>query len=71
MKDVVIVAAVRTPVGKFQAAFAEISAVELGAIAVREAVKRAGGSMPRVEALYQALRFIDARNASVAERAWG
>src|SRR6202000_2529763 len=34
-----------------------------------EAVKRAGGSMPRVEALYQALRFIDARNASVAERA--
>src|SRR5271156_2682061 len=42
MKDVVIVAAVRTPVGKFQGAFAEISAVELGAIAVREAVKRAG-----------------------------
>src|SRR5580658_1323072 len=42
MKDVVIVAAVRTPVGKFQGAFAEMSAVELGAIAVREAVKRAG-----------------------------
>ena len=42
MKDVVIVAAVRTPVGKFQGAFAEMTAVELGAIAVREAVKRAG-----------------------------
>ena len=42
MKDVVIVAAVRTPVGKFQGAFAEMTAVQLGAVAVREAVKRAG-----------------------------
>ncbi len=42
MKDVVIVSAVRTPVGKFQGAFAEMTAVQLGAIAVREAVKRAG-----------------------------
>lgn len=42
MKDVVIVAATRTPVGKFQGAFADISAVELGAVAVREAVRRAG-----------------------------
>src|SRR5881398_680619 len=42
MKDVVIVAAVRTPVGKFQGAFAEMTGVQLGAIAVREAVRRAG-----------------------------
>src|SRR5271156_4158798 len=42
MKDVVIVAAVRTPAGKFQGAFAEMTAIQLGAIAVREAVKRAG-----------------------------
>ena len=42
MKDVVIVAAARTPVGKFQGAFAEMTAVQLGAIAVREAVRRAG-----------------------------
>src|SRR6202035_1356406 len=42
MKDVVIVAAVRTPVGKFQGALAEMTAVQLGAVAVREAVKRAG-----------------------------
>jgi 2-dehydropantoate 2-reductase len=27
-----------------------------------EAVKAAGGSMPKVEMLYQALRFLDARN---------
>src|SRR5437868_3979881 len=40
--DIVIVSAVRTPVGKFQGALAGFSASELGAIAVREAVKRAG-----------------------------
>jgi len=42
MRDVVIVSAVRTPVGKFQGALSELSAVELGAIAVRAAVERAG-----------------------------
>src|SRR5260370_15532747 len=42
MKDVVIVAAVRTPAGKFQGAFEEMTAVQLGAVAVREAVRRAG-----------------------------
>src|SRR5580658_8007100 len=42
MKDVVILAAVRTPVGKFQGALAEMTAVQLGALVVREAVKRAG-----------------------------
>ena len=42
MRDVVIVSAVRTPVGKFGGALSEMSAVELGAIVVREAVRRAG-----------------------------
>jgi acetyl-CoA C-acetyltransferase len=42
MREVVIVSAVRTPVGKFLGALSSLSAVELGAIAVREAVKRAG-----------------------------
>jgi acetyl-CoA C-acetyltransferase len=41
IEDIVIVAAVRTPVGKFQGAFSDLSATQLGAIAVREAVKRA------------------------------
>src|SRR5271168_2074244 len=49
MKDVVIVSAVRTPVGKFQGAFADLTAVQLGAIAVREAVKRAGVDPASVE----------------------
>ena len=41
MRDVVIVSAVRTPVGKFLGAFSDLSAVELGAIAVRAAIERA------------------------------
>ncbi len=41
-REVVIVSAVRTPVGKFQGALSEIGAVELGAMVVREAVRRAG-----------------------------
>jgi acetyl-CoA C-acetyltransferase len=40
--DVVIVSAVRTPVGKFQGSLSDFSAPQLGAIVVREAVKRAG-----------------------------
>jgi acetyl-CoA C-acetyltransferase len=40
-EEIVIVSAVRTPVGKFQGAFADMKATELGAIAVRETVKRA------------------------------
>jgi len=39
--DVVIISACRTPVGKFQGSLSEFSAPQLGAIAVREAVKRA------------------------------
>jgi acetyl-CoA C-acetyltransferase len=42
MNDVVIVAAVRTPVGRFQGALSEMTAVQLGAVVVREAVRRAG-----------------------------
>jgi acetyl-CoA C-acetyltransferase len=41
MNEVAIVSAVRTPVGKFQGALADLSAVELGAIAVREALRKA------------------------------
>jgi acetyl-CoA C-acetyltransferase len=42
MRDVAIVSAVRTPVGKFLGALSEFTAVELGALVVREAVRRAG-----------------------------
>jgi acetyl-CoA C-acetyltransferase len=41
MDEVVIVAAARTPVGKFQGGLSGLSATQLGAIAVRETVKQA------------------------------
>jgi acetyl-CoA C-acetyltransferase len=40
--EVVIIAGCRTPVGKFQGSLSDLSATQLGAIVVREAVKRAG-----------------------------
>ena len=49
MRDVVIVSAVRTPVGKFLGGLSELSAVELGAIAVRAAVERAGVSPDEID----------------------
>ncbi|MCU1311443.1 MAG: acetyl-CoA acetyltransferase family protein [Candidatus Angelobacter sp.] len=39
--DIVIISGVRTPIGKFQGELSDFSAVQLGAIAVREAVSRA------------------------------
>jgi len=42
MSDAVIVSAVRTPVGKFQGSLQSFSATQLGALVVREAVRRAG-----------------------------
>lgn len=42
MKEAVIVSATRTPVGKFGGSLKDISAPRLGAIVVREAVRRAG-----------------------------
>jgi acetyl-CoA C-acetyltransferase len=40
--DVVIISGVRTPVGKFQGSLSDFTAPQLGAVVVREAVKRAG-----------------------------
>lgn len=40
--DVVIVSAARTPIGSFMGAFSDLRSQNLGAIAIREAIKRAG-----------------------------
>jgi acetyl-CoA C-acetyltransferase len=42
MREAVIVSAVRTPTGKFLGGLKEFKATDLGALAVREAVRRAG-----------------------------
>src|SRR5688572_11821775 len=42
MSDTYILSACRTPIGKFRGSLSTLPATELGAIAVREAVARAG-----------------------------
>jgi acetyl-CoA C-acetyltransferase len=42
MKEVFIVAAARTPMGSFMGSLKDFSATQLGAVAIKEAVKRAG-----------------------------
>src|SRR5690242_16908773 len=46
--DVVIVSAARTPVGSFNGAFATMPAHDLGAVAIKAALKRAGVEPARV-----------------------
>lgn len=49
MSDIVIVSGARTPMGGFQGSLSSVPAVELGAIAIREAVARAGIQPGEVE----------------------
>ncbi|MGA9391568.1 MAG: acetyl-CoA C-acetyltransferase [Candidatus Sulfotelmatobacter sp.] len=47
--DVVILSGCRTPVGKFQGSLSDLTASQLGAVVVREAVKRAGLNSDQVD----------------------
>lgn len=49
MRDVVIASMARTPVGTFNGALKDVSAVDLGVTAVKEALKRAGVAPEQVE----------------------
>lgn len=49
MNRVVVLSAVRTPVGKYGGSFKDTSAVTLGIIAATEAIKRAGISPDRID----------------------
>ncbi len=52
MKEVYIVSAVRTPMGSFGGSLASLSASKLGAIAIKEAVKRAGIDAKEINEVY-------------------
>src|SRR3981081_4189286 len=47
--DVVIISGCRTAVGKFQGSLTDLSAPQLGAVVVREAVKRAGLNSDQID----------------------
>jgi acetyl-CoA C-acetyltransferase len=49
MADVFLLSAARTPIGKYLGALADLSAPELGAVAVREALRRANVPAERVD----------------------
>ncbi|CAM6088106.1 unnamed protein product [Calypogeia fissa] len=52
LKEVVVVAAKRTPVGGFQGSLASLSAVELGSVAIRAAVQDANIKPEQVQEVY-------------------
>ncbi|MGH9791403.1 MAG: beta-ketoacyl synthase N-terminal-like domain-containing protein, partial [Candidatus Acidiferrales bacterium] len=47
--DVVIVAGARTPMSRYTGAFKDVSAIELGAAAAREAIQRAGADPAEID----------------------
>lgn len=72
MTSSVIVAGARTPIGRFRGALASLSAVDLGAVAIREALARSGLPPDRVDyvimghVLRAGTGQITARQAAVA-----
>lgn len=49
MKEVVIVSAVRTPVGSFGGSLKDVTPMDLGALVIREAIARAGVAVESVD----------------------
>ncbi|TCD12085.1 acetyl-CoA C-acyltransferase [Pedobacter frigidisoli] len=52
MKDVVIVSAVRTPIGSFGGSLAQFSATQLGGFAIKAAIEKAGLSPEQIQEVY-------------------
>jgi acetyl-CoA C-acetyltransferase len=52
MKEVYIVSAVRTPIGSFGGSLSSLSAIDLGAIAIKAAIERAGIKAEQVQEVY-------------------
>src|SRR6201991_2318141 len=52
MKEVVIVAATRTPIGSFGGSLASISATQLGALAIKSALEKSGLKPDQIQEVY-------------------
>src|SRR3569623_397068 len=67
--DVVIVSAARTPVGSFNGAFATVPAHELGAVAIKGALERAGVEPSQVSEVIMGLLLTAAQSQNQARQA--
>ncbi|MBU0992948.1 MAG: acetyl-CoA C-acyltransferase [Proteobacteria bacterium] len=66
MKDVVIISAVRTPVGKYMGALKTLEAYDLGAIVLDQALKRIGLSPENVDEVVMAQSYQNGESVNVA-----
>ena len=69
MKKVYLLGACRTPIGKMGGALSEISAADLGAIVIAEAIKRAGVQAEAVEHVYMGCVIQAGMGQNVARQA--
>src|SRR5438093_4190814 len=69
MKDIVIISAVRTPIGKFQGALKSMTAPQLGALVVRSAVERAGLAPDQIDEVIMGHVVSAGRGQNPARRA--
>ena len=69
MKKVVIASACRTPIGKFGGTLANVSAAELGAIVIKEALNRAGVAPEAVDQVYMGCVIQAGQGQNVARQA--
>ena len=65
----VIVSAVRTPIGSFQSALGSVPATKLGSVAIQEAVSRAGVDPTDVQEVYMGNVCIAASGQAPARQA--
>lgn len=68
-KEIVIASAVRTPVGKFGGSLKDISAVDLGAIVIKEAIQRAGLTAEQVDEVIMGCVLQAGQGQNVARQA--
>jgi acetyl-CoA C-acetyltransferase len=75
LKKVVIISGVRTPVGRYMGALKEVPAFDLGALVLKEAVKRAGVDPGQVDEVilgqsYQSGECVNIARMSVLKAGW-
>ncbi len=66
LRDVLVVDAVRTPIGRFRGALAEVRPDDLGAVAIAGLVRRAGVDPAGIDDVYSAARTRRARTTATS-----